>query len=269
MIIDEPKHSVTPKRSNPAQGMLTQLPPRLAFFAGVVITAGIIFAVGFTVLVVMMFKGVNLPSAKTSDTTDTANTNQGTTTPTTTKTQPTGKVDLAALDSNRVRGTGDITLIEYSDTECPFCKRFHPTMQQVLSEYDGQVRWAYKHLPLTSLHSKAPREANATLCASEQGKFWEYLDLLFERTPANNGLEDSELFTIADDTGLDRTKFDDCVETDKYADVVSQESKEAQSLGGQGTPFTVIVDKDGNVLAPISGALPYEQVKQALDQYLQ
>lgn len=256
MIIDEP---------HPAKGMLTQLPARLAFWAGVITTGTIIFGIAFIVLLVLMFKGVDFSNASTAETTKTSETNQGATI----KTQPTDNVDLAALDSNRVRGTGDITLIEYSDTECPFCKRFHPTMQQVLSEYDGQVRWAYKHLPLTSLHSKAPREANATLCASEQGKFWEYLDLLFERTPANNGLEDSELFTIADDTGLDRTKFDDCVETNKYADVVSQESKEAQSLGGQGTPFTVIVDKDGNVLAPISGALPYEQVKQALDQYLQ
>ena len=216
----------------------------------------------------MQLKGFNVSTAA-AVTTNKATTAQAVTNTNTTKTQPTGKVDLAALDSNRVRGTGDITLIEYSDTECPFCKRFHPTMQQVVQDYDGKVRWAYKHLPLTSLHSKAPREANATLCANEQGKFWEYLDLLFERTPANNGLEDSELFTMADDVGLDRTAFDDCVENDKYADVVSQEAKEAQSLGGQGTPFSVIVDKDGNVLAPISGALPYAQLQQALDQYVQ
>ncbi|MBI4407448.1 MAG: thioredoxin domain-containing protein [Candidatus Kerfeldbacteria bacterium] len=262
MIIDAPQQLDTPKQSQPVKSVLTQLPPRLAFFAGVVVTSGIIFAIGFVILVVMMFKGVDFATASTTTTTKTPEV-------TTTKTQPTGKIDLAAFDSGRIRGTGDITIVEYSDTECPFCKKFHPTMQQVLQDYDGKVRWAYKHLPLTSLHSKAPREANATLCANEQGKFWEYLDLLFERTPANNGLEDSELFTMADDVGLDRTAFADCVENDKYVDVVSQEAKEAQSLGGQGTPFSVIVDKDGNVLAPLSGALPYAQLQQALDQYVQ
>lgn len=273
MIINTPQSSHTPTHTQEqlphSKGMLDQLPARLAFFAGVIVTTGIIFAIGFTVLVIMMFRGVDFSTASTTDTTKTTGTNTGTTTTATTqKTQPTGKVDLAALDSNRIRGTGDITIVEYSDTECPFCKKFHPTMQQVLQDYDGKVRWAYKHLPLTSLHSKAPREANATQCAAEQGKFWEYLDLLFERTPANNGLEDSELFTIADDIGLDRTAFDDCVESDKYADVVNQEAQEAQSLGGQGTPFSVIVDKDGNVLAPISGALPYDKIKQALDQFV-
>lgn len=271
MIIDTPKDSHESPAPQPLStgGKLTQLPPRLAFWAGVIVTAGIIFAAGFIILLVLMFRGVDFSSASTTTTTKTSNVNANPTTPTNQPAKPTGKIDLAALDTNRVRGTGDITIVEYSDMECPFCKKFHPTMQQVMQDYDGKVRWAYKHLPLTSLHSKAPREANATQCAAEQGKFWEYLDIVFERTPSNNGLEDAELFTIADDVGLDRTAFDDCMESNKYADIVNQEAQEAQSLGGQGTPFSVIVDKNGNVLAPLSGALPYAQIQQALDQYVQ
>jgi protein-disulfide isomerase len=269
MMTDTTKYSDAPKSAKSVRALFEQLPPHLAFFAGIIVTSGVIFAIGFVSLVVMMFKGVDFSAASTA-TAKTTETNQDTaTTPTTIKIQPTGNIDLAAFDSGRIRGTGDITIVEYSDTECPFCKKFHPTMQQMLQDYDGKVRWVYKHLPLTSLHSKAPREANATLCAAEQGQFWEYLDALFERTPSNNGLADSELFAIADELGLDSIVFADCVENDTYADVVKQEAKEAQSLGGQGTPFNVIVDKDGNVLAPISGALPYVQLKQALDQYVE
>jgi protein-disulfide isomerase len=138
-------------------------------------------------------------------------------------------------------------------------------MLQVMTDYDGQVRWAYKHLPLESLHSKAPREANATECAADQAKFWEYYDLLMERTTSNDSLPDEELFTIADDLGLDRTKFDDCLENETFNDRVLADSEEATSLGGRGTPFSVIIDGEGNIVDVIEGALPYTSVQQTLD----
>lgn len=248
--------------------MLDSLPPKFAFWAGVVTATAIISLVGFVILLVVLFGNGGNASSKTAQ----ANTN---TAPTvvantnTVNTQPTtvsGAVDMDALTN--VRGEGKITLVEYSDTECPFCKKFHPTMQQMVEEYDGKVAWGYKHLPLTSLHPKAQREAEATECAAEQGKFWEYLDMVFDRTPSNNKLEDSELFAIADDLGLNRSQFDDCVESGKYTDKVKADAAEAQQLGGQGTPFSVIVDEDGKVLDVISGALPYESVQTALNQYV-
>lgn len=82
-----------------------------------------------------------------------------------------------------------ISLIEYSDFECPFCKRFHQTMQQVMAAHGDNVRWAYRHFPLDSLHRKARPEALAAECAGEQGKFWEFTNSVFEVTPSNDGMD--------------------------------------------------------------------------------
>lgn len=257
------------------KSMLDSLPPRMAFWTGVLVTGGVVFALGFIILLTMMFKGVSLTGLdSTAGVKKTANTNVngtagGTAVADDTVAAPVaaGSVDLAGLTN--VRGEGDITIVEYSDLECPFCKQFHATLQQTLTAYDGQVRWAFKHFPLTSLHSKARREALATECAAEQGQFWEYTDLLIETTNSNDSLPDETLFTMADDLGLDRAKFDDCVESEKFADKVDAEYSEATSLGGQGTPFSVVVDSNGDIIDTIPGALPYESVAQILDQYVQ
>jgi protein-disulfide isomerase len=92
----------------------------------------------------------------------------------------------------------EIKIVEYSDTECPFSKRFHQTMLDIMKEYEagGKVAWVYRYFPLDGLHQKARHEAEAVACAAEQGgntKFWEYLDLLFKITPSNDGLDSSLL----------------------------------------------------------------------------
>jgi protein-disulfide isomerase len=103
------------------------------------------------------------------------------------------KLTVRAVDAKNeyVRGNASakVTLIEYSDFECPFCKRFHATMQQVLAAEGNNVRWVYRQFPLDSLHSKARTEALASECAGEQGKFWEFVDSLFKVTPSNNGMD--------------------------------------------------------------------------------
>lgn len=249
--------------------MLDKLPPRLAFWAGVVVTAGTIFAIGFIVLIVLMFKGIDFPSSDTSSdtgTTTTGNTDTAAVTDVavddTTTAAATGKIELASL--RNIQGEGDYTVVEYSDIDCPFCKRFHPTMQQVMENYDGKVRWAYKHLPLTSLHPNAMEKALASECAADQGKFWEYLDTLI----ANEVTDAEETNSVADEVGLDRTAFDDCLANQQFKDRVTEDSNEAQTLGGRGTPFSVIIDKDGNVVDAVEGALPYDSVAQALDAIL-
>ena len=137
-------------------------------------------------------------------------------------------------------------------------------MQQVMADYDGKVRWAYKHLPLTSLHPNAMQKALASECAADQGKFWEYLDTII----ANEVTDAAETNSVADEVGLDRSKFDTCLSSQQFKDRVSEDSNEAQSLGGQGTPYGVIIDKDGKVVSTINGAQPYEAVKQTLDGIL-
>lgn len=97
-------------------------------------------------------------------------------------------------DSDHLRGDpkASVKVVEFSDLECPFCKRFHLTMQQLMEGYSGKVAWVYRHFPLDSLHPKARKEAEASECAAELGGndgFWAYIDKLFEITPSNNGLD--------------------------------------------------------------------------------
>lgn len=100
----------------------------------------------------------------------------------------------ALRDSDYILGdkNAEVIIYEYSDTECPFCKRFHATMHEIMSANQGKVAWVYRHFPLDSIHPKTRKEAEAVLCAGELGgntAFWKYLDTIFEITPANNGLD--------------------------------------------------------------------------------
>ena len=172
---------------------------------------------------------------------------------------------------DHIRGNPDapVKIVEYSDTECPFCKRFHTTMKEVMDEYgkDGKVAWVYRHFPLDQLHSKARKEAVALECANEQGgndKFWSYADRLYEITPANNGLEPAELPKIAQYVGLDTAKFNTCLASTKYDKHIEDEVQNAQATGGNGTPWSIVVGKDGKKY-PLSGAQPLSAVKQLID----
>lgn len=176
---------------------------------------------------------------------------------------------ITSDDHIRGNPNAPVKIVEYSDTECPFCKRFHPTMQQVMDEYgkDGKVAWVYRHFPLDQLHSKARKEAEATECAAELGgndKFWAYLDRLMEVTPANNGLDPAELPKIAQYIGLDVTKFNTCLSSGKYAQKVEEHVQNAVATGGNGTPWSIVVGKNGKKY-PLSGAQPYDSVKQLIE----
>jgi len=160
-----------------------------------------------------------------------------------------------------------VSLIEYSDLECPFCKRFHPTLQQAVAEYEGKVNWAYRHFPLAELHSKATKEAEATECANELGgndAFWAYVDRLFELTPSNDGLATAQLPQIAQDIGLDQSAFEQCLASGKYASRVAEDLADAMAAGGDGTPYTIVVAPNGKTF-PISGAQPYASIKAVIE----
>ncbi len=149
-----------------------------------------------------------------------------------------------------------VKLVEYSDTECPFCKRYHETLHEVMKKYNGQVAWVYRHFPLDQLHPRARKEAEATECAAELGgndQFWKYLDQIFSVTPSNNGLDPAELPRIAERIGLDRLKFEQCLASGKYANKVDTQYKNAVDAGGQGTPFSIIIAAN-NQKYPLSGA---------------
>lgn len=177
--------------------------------------------------------------------------------------------------TDHIRGNPDapVKIVEYSDTECPFCKRFHLTMQQAIDEYgkSGKVAWVYRHFPLDQLHPKARNESAATECTNELGgndKFWAYVDRLFEVTPSNNNLDPAELLKIAEHVGLDVSKFSACLNSGKYAGHIEQDTKNAIATGGNGTPWSIVVAKNGKKY-PLSGAQPYASVKQLIELALQ
>ena len=174
---------------------------------------------------------------------------------TTDKTTP-AEVTIRPVSTNdHIVGSIDapVILVEYSDTECPFCKRFHETMNNLVSgdSTKDKIAWVYRHLPLTQLHSKAFGEAVATECAWKQGgnsTFWKYINEVYSRTPTNNGLADTELTKIASDLKLDIEGFKTCRQTEEFKDKVNADADEAFKAGGSGTPFTVAMlkkDLDG------------------------
>lgn len=175
-------------------------------------------------------------------------------------------------DNDHIRGSKNakVTLVEYSDLECPFCKRFHPTMQQALKEYDGKIRWVYRHFPLDQIHPKADKEAEATECANELGgndAFWKMADKIFEVTPSNNGLNLDDLPKLASSIGLDSNKFKSCLDSGKYASRVEEDYQDGIKVGISGTPGTIVIDAKGNTQL-IPGAVPYNSVKTVIEQAL-
>lgn len=148
-----------------------------------------------------------------------------------------------------------ITVVEYSDLECPYCKIFQKTMNQLMDAYskDGKVAWVYRHFPIYKsvggqppLHSKSGKESEATYCASELGgndKFWAYINEIYSITPSNNKLDPALLSTTAVKIGLDRVKFDSCLSSGKYANQVSSDYDAAAKAGAHGTPYSVLIMK--------------------------
>lgn len=173
---------------------------------------------------------------------------------------------------DHIQGSPDakVVIVEYSDTECPFCKNHHGTLQQIIDEYDdSEVAWVYRHFPLEQLHSKAPREAEALECAAELGGndgFWAYTNRLYEITPSNDGLEDSQLPEIAAFAGLDVDAFNTCLESGQMAERVQADLTEVVAAGGRGTPHNIILF-DGEQF-PLEGGQPFEVMKQIIDQLL-
>jgi len=181
-------------------------------------------------------------------------------------------IDIAPVTSqDHVRGDlkkAQVVVVEFSDFDCPFCQRFHPTMQQILSDYGDKVAWVYRHFPLEQLHTKAKQEAVATECAGEQGKFWELTDLIYEVTPSNDGLDLTALPKMATQAGVaDIAQFTSCLDSGKYDDKIEQDLADAAAAGGRGTPYSVIIGSDGKMQA-VSGAQPYAAVKAVVDSLL-
>ncbi len=168
---------------------------------------------------------------------------------------------VSVSSDDHIRGDKDapVTIVEFSDFQCPFCKRFHPTVKQVLGEYSKEVRWVYKHFPLDSIHPQARPAAEASECAAEQDKFWEFTDGLFENQSRLGGSLYKEL---AQDIGLNVNKFESCLSSGKYKDKVEADLQEGIKLGVNGTPGGFVNGEQ------IAGAVSYGTLKTMVEQAL-
>ncbi|MSR87845.1 MAG: disulfide bond formation protein DsbA [Candidatus Zambryskibacteria bacterium] len=166
--------------------------------------------------------------------------------------------------------TADIIIIEYSDTECPFCKVFHNTMKEVVRTYGNKVAWVYRQFPIPQLHSKAMKEAEAMECVAELAgnqAFWSYLDKIFVTTNSNDSLDLAQLPILAASLDIPQDKFNTCLNSGKYTDFVKKSMEEAYEAGARGTPYSVIINKNGDKDV-INGAEPIASVKTKIDALL-
>lgn len=239
-------------------------PPKIAFILGILsgVTIASLVALGlmYSVLKTEATEG-NLGIGNTNAKVAGVDTNTAPTpTPTPTPAPTPTKVDIEVTSDDHVRGATDapVTLVEYSDFECPFCGRVQPTLDQVLEEYDGQVNLVYRHFPL-AFHTSAQKAGEASECAGDQNKFWEMHDKLFENQSA---LDVTSLKNYAKDLGLNTSTFDDCLDSGKHEQTVKDELTQGGTVGVQGTPATFV---NGTL---ISGAQPYESFKAAIDAAL-
>ena len=170
-----------------------------------------------------------------------------------------------AHDHIRGAKNAKVTLIEYSDFECPFCKQHEATMQQVLKDYPNDVRLVYRNYPL-SFHQNAMKEAEAAECVSELGgqdAYWKFHDQIFARTTSNGtGFALDQLGPLAKEVGVDQTAFQKCLDSDKYVAAINQSEQDGVAAGVQGTPGTFV---NGTM---VEGAVPYSQFKTMIDAIL-
>lgn len=191
--------------------------------------------------------------------------------------QPTApQIFQVSIDDDPVKGNPNapVTVVEYSDFQCPFCSRFFQQTLPLIEEYyidTGKIKFVYKDLPLDSLHPNARAAHIAAECADEQGKFWEYHDVLFEKQPQWSNLASSELqntFTeFATDMGLQAASFESCMQSPNIADEVNKDTLEAASYGATGTPtFFIGNEKDGFI--KLVGAQPFAVFQRVIDNQL-
>lgn len=149
-----------------------------------------------------------------------------------------------------------VTIVKFEDFHCPFCKRAQPTVAQVLSKYGKKVRLVHRDFPIDSIHPSARQAHEAARCANEQGKFWEYHDVLYANAPK---ADVPDLKAYAKEVGLNLAAFEKCVASGKYREVVQNDVDEGVRLGVNGTPTFFI---NGRLLA---GAQPLESFTAVID----
>lgn len=176
--------------------------------------------------------------------------------------------DVPAVDRNtdHIRGNvnAEISVIEYSDFECPFCIRHHPTMKQVMEKYGDKVNWVYRHFPL-AFHPKAEPAALASECIAELGgndAFWKFTDAVFEQ---NN----YDYPAIARSLGVNEVGFKTCFDSARHKQKIQDQMAGGSAAGVNGTPGTIVLRNASGEAKLVSGAVPLASFEAAIDGFLQ
>lgn len=237
--------------------------PKLTFVMGVVVGIAVISLAGFVLAGSYVLSGgswakLATPSAPAPSAT----------TPSAQPPTAPSKVSIALKSTDHVRGATNapVTLVAYTDLECPYCKRFHPVVLQALQEYGSKLRVVYRNFPL-SFHANAQKEAEAAECVAKIGgnnAYWSFVDKIFERTTSNGtGFALTALGPLAKEVGVSQSRFQTCLDQGEMASRVQTDLTEGSGYGVNGTPTSFI---NGT---PLEGAVPFEQLKAVIDQVLQ
>ena len=176
-------------------------------------------------------------------------------------------------ENDHIRGNPNapVMIVEYSDYDCPFCKNFHETMNQIMDNYGttGDVAWVYRHFPIESLHPSAAYIAAASECVANIGgndAFWTFSDLIFSERNTNEGTDVTRLTEFAETSGVNGAAFDACLESGETRGDVEADFADAINAGAKGTPHSIIsvAGQEG----VINGAQPYEVVSKIIENLL-
>ena len=169
------------------------------------------------------------------------------------------KIETAGFPTNGP-STAPVTIIEFSDFECPYCGGLFPTLKQVEKNYADKIRIVYRQFPLTNIHPHAEKAAEASLCAYEQQRFWEFHDSMFGN---QRELSVADLKQRAVNLKLDTAKFNECLDSGRQVPAIQSDIQDGARAGVTGTPALFI---NGRML---SGNQPYSEIKEIIDDELQ
>lgn len=181
-----------------------------------------------------------------------------------------GDVDKV-VKGEHLRGnlsTAKIALIEYSDFECPFCASFHPTAKQAFEAYGKDIVWVYRDFPLSQIHPNAQKYAEAAECVNQlagNDAFWKMADKLFE---GQSSLTQAKLADLAVSVGVNKTKFQTCLDNGNGADGVKKGYDSGVKAGITGTPGNIIMNLKTGKVELIAGAVPFESLKATIDKMM-
>jgi len=186
--------------------------------------------------------------------------------------QQAGKI-APVIQTDHIRGNKNakITLVEYSDFECPSCQTFQPTIKELLQTYGDKIRFITRNFPLPQ-HANAEKEAEAAECASALGgdtMYWKYSDAIFTRSySGGTGYSLTNLEPLAKEFGIDTNKFKTCLDSGKFVGLISGQIKDGQNGGAYQMPATFIIDSGGNTKL-VGGDQPFAVYKTIIDMDLE